>query len=92
MPLKELSSIFIIVFYLFCLVAIKMHTRKLGYVVFKNSIEYRKVRDEHSFQLLKYTKMTNMHRLKVLAEKNQLKGAVKGQVIQMTGSKLALPH
>ncbi len=89
---KYSLSIFIAIFYLFCLVYAKMEMRRLGYVAFKSSIQYRQARDEYNSNLLKYIHLTNLSRITKKAEKNQLKRGKEGQVIHVMESQLVLPQ
>ena len=89
---KCFLSLLIIFSHLLALVALKMQVRRLGYSVLHNSVEHRKLSDEYNFKFLTYTRLTNLSRLDRLAKKNKLRGVKKGQVIQITGPNLALPH
>ncbi len=87
---KPFISILIIVASLFSIVFLKMENRRLGYSVLKLSRVEKHVKDEKRLLSMDFAKLTRPDRIEIYAKTVlDLKKATKGQVIQISGQKLA---
>lgn len=88
---KPLLSILIIIFSLFTLVFLQMEVRRIGYVVLKQSREYKKMQDRYRLQTMEYAKATRPERVRGLAvSKLTLNSAKQSQIIHMAGERIAV--
>lgn len=88
--IKPFISILIIVATLFSIVFLKMENRRLGYSVLKLSRVEKHVKDEKRLLSMDFAKLTRPDRIEIYAKTVlDLKKATKGQVIQISGQKLA---
>jgi len=84
-------SVVLILVSLFALVFLQMEVRRMGYVVLKQTREYKNAKDEHRLQIMKFAKIMRADRLHDLAiNKLTLNEVKSGQVIHMSGENLAL--
>ena len=89
--IAPLISIFIILFSLFALVFLQMEVRRLGYVVLKQTREYKNLKDEQRMKVMRLAKITRPDRLRDLAVSTlTLSEAKSEQIIHMSGEKIAL--
>jgi len=89
--LAPLVSVLIILASLFSLVFLQMEVRRMGYIVLKQTREYKKVQDEHRLKVMRYAKITRPERLRELAvTRLTLSEAKSSQIIHMSGDKIAL--
>lgn len=89
--LKPLFSVMIIIFCLFALVFLQMETRRVGYVVLKQSREYKAMVDRSRLELMEYAQVTRPERVRGLAlNKLTLNVAKSSQIIHMAGEKIAV--
>lgn len=87
---KPFISVLIIVASLFSIVFLKMENRRLGYSVLKLSRVEKHVKDEKRLLSMDFAKLTRPDRIEIYAKTVlDLKKATKGQVIQISGQKLA---
>lgn len=86
-------SVLIFVATLFGLVLLKMEVRRMGYSVLKSSQEVRKLKDRQRLMSMEYAHLTRPeHVRKYAVSKLTLGDAQSGQIIQLTGLKLAMPQ
>ncbi len=89
--LRPLFSVIIIIFSLFALVFLQMEVRRMGYVVLKQSREYKTLLDRTRAQTMDYAKMTRPERVRDMAvSRLTLNDAKSGQIIHMAGDNIAL--
>ena len=75
------------------MVLLKMEVRRMGYSVLKASQEVRKLKDRQRLLSMEYARMTRPeHVRKYAVSKLTLNDARVGQIIQLTGQKLAMPQ
>ncbi len=88
--LKPFISILIVVTSLFSIVFLKMENRRLGYSVLKLSRVEKHVKDEKRLLSMEFAKLVRPDRIEIYAKTFlDLKKATKGQIIQISGQKLA---
>ena len=88
---KPFISVLIIIFTLFSLVFFKMEVRRMGYAMLKEVQDYKKQKDLHRLKVIKYAELTSPERLRSIAKsKLTLSDAELGQIIQISGEKIAL--
>lgn len=86
-------SVLIFVATLFSLVLLKMEVRRMGYQVLKTSAEYRKLKDQNRMMSMEYARLMRPESVRKYAVSHlTLNDARNGQIIQLTGQKLALPQ
>lgn len=86
-------SVLIFVSTLFALVLLKMEVRRMGYSVLKASQEVHRLKDRQRMLSMDYARLTRPeHVRKYAVSKLTLNDARNGQIIQLTGQKLALPQ
>lgn len=89
--LKPFISILMIVASLFLVVFFKMEVRRQGYSALKRAREYRVLKDRYRLKALNYAKSMSLGRLRQSAmARLDLKEAGYGQIIQLSGKKIAL--
>lgn len=88
---KPIISIMIIISSLFSVVFLQMEVRRQGYAVWKQSRKYKNAMDEKRVLVSRYAKITNSNRLQEVAfSKLTLTEAKSGQIIHMSGDRIAL--
>src|SRR6185312_11154588 len=86
-------SVLIFVSTLFALVLLKMEVRRMGYSVLKASQEVHKLKDHQRMLSMEYARITRPeHVRKYAVSKLTLNDARNGQIIQLSGLKLAMPQ
>lgn len=86
-------SVLILVSTLFGLVLLKMEVRRMGYQVLKSTQEYRKLRDHGRMMSMEYARLMRPETVRRYALSHlTLNDARNGQIIQLTGQKLAMPQ
>ncbi len=86
-------SVLIFVATLFTLVLLKMEVRRMGYSVLKATQEYRNLQDQYRLLNMEYAKRTRPDVVRKYAvSRLTLIDARDGQIIQLTGQKLAFPQ
>ena len=86
-----LISVTIIIVALFTLVFLQMEVRRMGYVVLKQTREFKMLQDEHRMKVMRFAKVMRPQRLRDLAMNRLTLNEVKsGQIIHMAGEKIAL--
>lgn len=91
--LKPFLSIIIIIATMFVMVFFKMETRRMGYSLLKQNQKYQSLQDDYRHSLIKYAKITRPERVRSYAvSRLTLSDAQKGQIIQLTGERIALPQ
>ncbi|MCB0341389.1 MAG: histidine kinase [Pseudobdellovibrionaceae bacterium] len=89
--IRPFVSIILALATLFAVVFCKMESRRLGYMVWKQSKEYRSLVDKKYLKQITYAKVTQPERVQRLAQTHlTLKEAGRGQIIQITGHKIAM--
>ena len=89
--LRPFLSVVVIISSLFTVVFIKMEVRRVGYIVLQESREYKLVIDERRKLTSRLARITRPDRVRKLAlSRLMLDDAKSGQVIQMSGTKIAL--
>jgi hypothetical protein len=86
-------SVFLLVSTLFGMVFLKMEVRRMGYSVLKASRDVRRLQDHQRLMSMEYARLTRPEQIRKYAvSKLTLNDARNGQIIQLTGQKLALPQ
>ena len=89
--IRPIISIIIIIASLFTMVFLQMEVRRQGYSVWKQGRTYKAALDEKRILVSKYAKVTNSNRLREVAfSKLTLTEAKSGQIIHMSGDRIAL--
>ena len=89
--IKPYISLLVIIMTLFGVVVMKMDARRLGYVLYKERNKHKKILDTNQFKKIEYARITRADRLRYLAlTQLTLKKAKKGQIIQLSGEKIAV--
>ena len=89
--IRPIISIIIIIAALFSIVFLQMESRRLGYVVLKQTREYKNLRDEFRLQSLRYAKTTRPERMRDVAIQRLTMGQIRtGQIIHLSGDSIAL--
>lgn len=89
--LKPLLSVLIVIVSLFTLVFLQMEVRRMGYVVLKQSREYKAHLDRYRLHNMEYAKATRPERVRGLAvSKLTLNAAKQSQIIHMAGERIAV--
>lgn len=87
----SLISVMIIVFALFSLVFCQMEVRREGYELLKLTRVYKSMQDENRLKVMRFAKVMRPERLRDLAvTRLTLNEAKSGQIIHMSGEKIAL--
>lgn len=91
--MKPFFSVLMLVGTLFGLVLLKMEVRRVGYSVLKSTQEYRKLKDQFRLMQMEYAHLTRPDVVRRYAvSRLTLNDARNGQIIQLTGQKLAVPQ
>ncbi len=91
--IKPFISVLLLVSTLFGLVLLKMEVRRIGYSVLKSTQEYRKMKDQYRLMTMEYARLTRPDAVHKYAVKRlNFNDARDGQIIQLTGMKLAIPQ
>jgi cell division protein FtsL len=91
--MKPFISLFAIVATLFSFVFIKMEVRRMGYAVLKETRQFKLLRDQNRSLAIELVQRTTPERVEHLAERQlTLNHAKIGQIIQLTGQRLAVPQ
>lgn len=91
--MKPFLSLFLIVATLFSFVFLKMEVRRMGYAVLKESRQYKQLRDQNRSLKILLAERTTPERVQHLAlSQLPLNHAKNGQIIQLTGQRLAVPQ
>src|SRR5690606_7415596 len=89
--IKPILSILIVIFSLFLMVFLQMEVRRLGYMVWKEGRQYKVVLDSKRTLAAEYAKITRPGHLQEVAVTHlTLSQAKAGQIIHMSGSRVAL--
>ena len=89
--LFPLVSVGIIIFALFVMVFLQMEVRRLGYVLLKQTREYKSLQDDYRLKTMRYAKIMRPERLRDLAINRLTLNEIKsGQIIHMSGDKIAV--
>ncbi len=89
--LLPLFSVSIVIVSLFTLVFLQMETRRMGYVVLKQTRAFKTLEDEHRLKTMRYARSMRPERLREMALTKLTLNEVKaGQIIHMSGEKIAL--
>lgn len=86
-------SVLLLVSTLFGLVLLKMEVRRMGYSVLKSSQQVRKLKDHQRLMSMEFARLTRPEQIRKYAVSIlTLNDARNGQIIQLTGQRLALPQ
>src|SRR4051812_304459 len=86
-------SVLIFVATLFGLVLAKMEVRRMGYSVLKASQEHHKLQDRYRMMSMEYAQLTRPDRVRKYAvSRLNLNDSRNGQIIQLSGQRLAMPQ
>jgi cell division protein FtsL len=86
-------SVLMLIATLFSMVLLKMEVRRVGYSVLKSTQEYRKLKDQYRHMQMEYAALTRPDVVRRYAvSRLTLNDARNGQIIQLTGQKLAVPQ
>jgi hypothetical protein len=89
--LQPLISVCIIIVSLFTLVFLQMEVRRMGYVVLRQTRAYKTVEDEQRLKVMRYARMIRPDHVREMAVNKLTLNEVKaGQIIHMSGEKIAL--
>lgn len=88
--MRPFLSVLIIIGSLFTLVFFQMEVRRMGYVVLKQSREYKTMVDQNRLRSMEYAKVMRPERLREVALTTMtLSEARSGQIIHMSGERVA---
>lgn len=91
MRIYPMLSVLIIISALFTLVFIQMEVRRQGYILLKQTREFKSLQDEHRLKVMRYAKITRPEHLRELAiSRLTLNEAKASQIIHISGEKIAL--
>lgn len=91
--LKPFLSLIIIVTTLFVVAFMKMEVRRLGYVVLKTTKQYKTLKDQQLLKTMDLARVTRPDHVRRYAiSRLTLNEAQSGQIIQLVGSRIAVPQ
>jgi cell division protein FtsL len=91
--IKPFFSVVIFIATIFCLVLFKMENRRMGYSVLKAIKEVQMLKDQNRMLSMEYARLTRPEHVKKYAmSRLTMNDARNGQIIQLTGQKIALPQ
>jgi hypothetical protein len=91
--IRPFVSVVILIATLFSLVLLKMEVRRMGYSVLKATKEFQQLKDQNRLMTMDYARLTRPeHVRKYAMSRLTLNDARLGQIIQLTGQKIALPQ
>jgi hypothetical protein len=91
--LKPFVSVLFLIATLFSLVLLKMEGRRMGYSVLKETKEVQQVKDQNRLLAMEYARLIRPEHIRKYAMAHlTLNDARNGQIIQLTGQKIALPQ
>lgn len=91
--LKPFLSLIILVSTLFVVAFMKMEVRRLGYVVLKSSRQYKTLKDQQLVKTMELARITRPDHIRHYAiSRLTLNEARNGQIIQLVGSRIAVPQ
>jgi len=86
-----LLSVAIILVALFSVAFLQMEVRRMGYMMLKQTREYKSMQDDNRLKVMHYAKIMRPQRLRNLAVTKLTLNEVKiGQIIHMSGEKIAV--
>ncbi len=89
--LLPLLSVSIVIIALFTLVFLQMETRRMGYVVLKQTRAFKKLEDQQRLKTMRYSRIMRPEHVREFAVTKLTLNEVKaGQIIHMSGEKIAL--
>lgn len=89
--MKPFISIVLIILTLLSLVFFKMEVRRKSYVVWRQIQTFRQLKDRHRLLEMEYVKVTRPEHIRKYAVSHLTMGEARtGQIIQLTGSKIAV--
>lgn len=91
--LKPFVSVLLLIGTMFSLVILKMEARRMGYLVLKATKEVQQLKDQNRLMTMEYARLTRPeHVRKYALSRLTLNDARNGQIIQLTGQRIALPQ
>jgi hypothetical protein len=91
--LKPFVSVLFLIATLFSLVLLKMEVRRMGYSVLKTTKEIQQIKDQNRLLSMEYARLIRPEHIRRYAMSHlTLNDARNGQIIQLTGQKIALPQ
>ena len=89
--LRPFLSLVLIIGTLFVLAFLQMESRRLGYVVLKQSREFKTMQDRMRAKSVQFARVTRPERVRDLAmHRLTMTDAKKGQIIHMAGERIAV--
>lgn len=90
---KPFLSLVILVFTLFVVAFLKMEVRRLGYQVLKETKQFKTLKDQQRLKSMELAKMTRPEQIRKYAMSRLTLGEARnGQIIQLVGSRIAVPQ
>lgn len=90
---KPFLSLVIIVATLFSFVFVKIELRRSGYAVLKETRQFKMLKDQNRSLTIELAQRTTPERVQHMAQNQLTLGRAKlGQIIQLTGRKIAVPQ
>jgi hypothetical protein len=91
--MRPFISVTVIIATLFTVAFMKMEVRRLGYTVLKETRRFKLLKDEHRLKTMEYARITRPDHIRRYAiSRLTLNEARNGQIIQMVGSRIAVPQ
>ncbi len=91
--LRPFLSVLLVIFTLLTIVFVKMEVRRMGYTLLKESRGLKSLTEEKRLKEMTYAQLTRPERIETFAERKlSLKKAVKGQIVQLSGERIALQN
>jgi hypothetical protein len=88
---KSVVSVVIILVTLFLVVFCKMEVRRIGYSVWKQARHFKLLEDQNRYKAIEYAKYVSPRKLRKMAQRRlTLNEAEYGQIIQLSGQKVAI--
>lgn len=91
--LKPFLSVTILIATLFTVAFMKMEVRRLGYVVLKETRQFKTLKDQSRLKSMEYARLTRPEQIRKYAmSRLTLNEARNGQIIQLVGRRIAVPQ
>ncbi len=91
--LRPFVSVLLVIFTLLSIVFSKMEVRRMGYSLLKESRQLKSLTEQKRLKEMTYAQLTRPERIETFAERRlSLKKAQKGQIVQISGERIALTN
>ncbi len=91
--LRPFVSVLLVIFTLLSIVFTKMEVRRMGYSLLKESRQLKSLTEQKRLKEMTYAQLTRPERIETFAERRlALKKAQKGQIVQISGERIALTN